>query len=107
MEILKTDDGGTAVVLPAWPGKILWYIYEGELYTARVYEIKMTWADRGGRIEDLIAYAWNVRYQRQLTWCPMQEEGWLDAKDEYVDVFADRNEAIGAITRMKEHGSDD
>ena len=90
-----------ALILPNWPGQILWYIHELTLYTARVYEIKFTSADRGSVVEDFIAFAWNPKAQRQLTWCPLHEEGWLDARDEYVPVFTDRGKAIKAITAMR------
>lgn len=95
------EDARQALILPSWPGQILWYIHELTLYTARVYEIKFTTADRGSVVEDFIAFAWNPKMQRQLTWCPLHEEGWLDARDEYVPVFTDRGKAIKAITAMR------
>ena len=106
LEYMETEKG-LALVLPNRLGQILWYIHEERLQTAKIYEIKATLSGSGYCCEDVAVFAWNPMAQRQLTWCPLHEEGWLDARDEYVPVFTDRQEAIDAITKMKEQESQD
>ena len=93
------EPGRTAVVLPCVPGEILWYIHGGRVRSARVYEIKFMVSDAGHRGQDFVAFAWDARNMRQITWCPLQGEGWADRKDEYVPVFTDRRAAHAALMR--------
>ena len=90
-------DGRGAVVLPCRLEQILWYILGGRIYTAKVCEIKWQQASSGNCGEDCIVFAWDCRNNRQLTWCPISGEGWLDTKDSYVPVFYTRAEAEAAM----------
>ena len=98
----EETEKGLALVLPARIGQILWYIHGEKLWTARVYEIKATVSSSGYCCEDVVVFAWNPMLQRQLTWCPLHEEGWLDARDEYVPIYDDRCEAIMAMNKLRE-----
>lgn len=102
MEFIR-ESGRTAVVLPAEPGTILWYIHSGRVRSARVYEIKFVVSDAGHRGQDFVAFAWDARNMRQITWCPLQDEAWADRKDDYILVFATK-EAARAAMREKEDG---
>lgn len=101
LEFLRGEEK-TAVVLPANLGDILWYIHEGKICSARVFEMKITIADAGYCCEDVIAFAWNPKAFRQLTWCPLHGEGWLDARNQYVPVFTTREEADAALRQSRE-----
>lgn len=90
-------NGRTALVLPCRMGQILWYIRDGKVCSAKVYEMKYTAADSGHCCEDFVVFAWNSRTAQTLTWCPIHGEGWLDKKDSYVPVFCSREEAEAAV----------
>lgn len=89
-------NGRVALVLPCRLGQILWYIHEGQICTAKIFEIKYSASDSGHCGEDFIAFAWNPKHLRTLTWCPIYGEAWLDKKDCYVPVFFSREEAVAA-----------
>ena len=98
-------DGQRALVLPAQLGDILWYIEDGRMHSARVFEIKITLADAGHCCEDIAVFAWNGAEGRQLTWCPLQGEAWMDRKGEYVEVFTRREAAETALYGGGEKGA--
>lgn len=92
-------EGHTALVLPVEMGDILWYTHLGRLGAAKVYEMKYTRSDGGHCLEDLIVFAYDPKHGRNLTWCPIHDEGWLDARDEYVTVYRRRADAERALGR--------
>lgn len=97
LEYKRDDDGALMLRLPVWPGRLLWYIDEGVICSARVYEIKYTFSDRGSCLEDFVAFAWNGRDHKNLTWCSIHQEGWLETRDSYVPVYMTRAEAVKAM----------
>lgn len=86
-------EGRVGLWCPCWLNQILWYIHEGKLCTALVSEINYQAATWGSCGEDFVAFGWDSINKRQLTWCPIHCEGWLDKKDCYVPVFYTRADA--------------